>query len=158
MRFQLNFSIVDIRNWRIDRDIGSLSQAYSIRFNAFTGRYLISNLNIGTKASLASIQEVEGFFSEIKNLTFSPVDRSKYPCYDFSIDYIKKGKLYISALSILDEILVNLFLDEKISYVSIPLYLEKFLDQEKFDQNFTIDNIIEVREYLTKKVFKELKI
>ena len=65
-------------------------------------------------------------FSEIKNLTFSPVDRSKYPCYDFSIDYIKKGKLYISALSILDEILVNLFLDEKISYVSIPLYLEKF--------------------------------
>ena len=97
-------------------------------------------------------------FSDIQTLTFSPVDRSKYPCYDFSIDYIKKGKLYISALSILDEILVNLFLDEKISYVSIPLYLEKFLDKEKFDQNFTIDNIIEVREYLTKKVFKELKI
>ena len=61
LRFQLNFSIIDIRNWRIDRDIGSLSQAYSIRLNAFTGRYLISNLNIGTKASFSSIQEVEDF-------------------------------------------------------------------------------------------------
>ena len=68
LRFQLNFLIVDTRNWRIDRNIGSLSQAYSIRLNAFTGRYLISNLNIGTKASLSSIQEVEGFFSEIKNI------------------------------------------------------------------------------------------
>ena len=68
LRFQLNFSIVDIRNWRIDRDIGSLSQAYSIRLNAFTGRYMISNLNIGTKASFSSIEEVEVFFSEIKNI------------------------------------------------------------------------------------------
>jgi len=68
LRFQLNFSIIDIRNWRIDRDIGSLSQAYSIRLNAFTGRYLITNLNIGTKASFSSIQEVEDFFSEIKNI------------------------------------------------------------------------------------------
>ena len=68
LRFQLNFSIVDIRNWRLDRDIGSLSQAYSIRLNAFTGRYLISNLNIGTKASFSSIEEVEDFFSEIKNI------------------------------------------------------------------------------------------
>ena len=68
LRFQLDFSIVDIRNWRIDRDIGTLSQAYSIRLNAFTGRYLITNLNIGTKATLSSIQEVENFLSEIKNI------------------------------------------------------------------------------------------
>ena len=29
---------------------------------------MISNLNIGTKASFSSIQEVEDFFSEIKNI------------------------------------------------------------------------------------------
>ena len=68
LQFQLNFSIVDIRNWGIDRDIGTLSQAYSIRLNAFTGRYLITNLNIGTKVTLPSIKEVEDFFSEIKNI------------------------------------------------------------------------------------------
>ena len=45
-----------------------MSQAYSIRLNAFTGRYLITNLNIGTKVTLPSIKEVEDFFSEIKNI------------------------------------------------------------------------------------------
>jgi hypothetical protein len=68
LRFQLDFYIVDIRNWRIDRDIGTLNQSYSIRLNAFTGRYLITNLNIGTKVTLSSIQEVENFLSEIKNI------------------------------------------------------------------------------------------
>ena len=68
LRFQLYFSIVDIRNWRIDRDIGTLNQSYSIRLNAFTDRYLITNLNIGTKVTLSSIQEVESFLSEIKNI------------------------------------------------------------------------------------------
>ena len=68
LKFQLDFSIVDIRNWRIDRDIGTLSQSYSIRLNAFTDRYLITNLNIGTKVTLSSIEEVENFLSEIKNI------------------------------------------------------------------------------------------
>ena len=68
LKLQLDFSIVDIRNWRIDRDIGTLNQSYSIRLNAFTGRYLITNLNIGTKVTLSSIQEVENFLSEIKNI------------------------------------------------------------------------------------------
>ena len=68
LRFQLDFSIVDIRNWRVDRDVGTLNQSYSIRLNAFTGRYLITNLNIGTKVTLSSIQEVESFLSEIKNI------------------------------------------------------------------------------------------
>ena len=68
LRFHLDFSIVDVRNWRIDRDIGTLSQAYSIRLNAFTGRYLITNLNIGIKVTLSSVQELERFLSEIKNI------------------------------------------------------------------------------------------
>ena len=97
-------------------------------------------------------------FSKLSNLTFSQVDRSQYPCYDFSLDYILRGNLYISALSILNEILVNLFIEEKISYISIPIYLEKLLCNEKFDQKFTLDNIIEVRDYLRNKVSKEIKI
>ena len=68
LKFQLDFSIVDIRNWRIDRDIGILNQSYSIRLNAFTGRYLVTNLNLGTKVTLSSIKEVERFLSEIKNI------------------------------------------------------------------------------------------
>ena len=68
LSFQLEFSIIDVRSWGIDREIGSLSQTYSIRLNAFTGRYLITNLNIGTKADLFSTQEVESFLSRIQSI------------------------------------------------------------------------------------------
>jgi len=68
LSFQLDFSIVDVRSWRIDREVGTLSQTYSIRLNAFTGRYLITNLNTGTKVDLSSTQEVESFFSRIQSI------------------------------------------------------------------------------------------
>ena len=68
LSFRLDFSIIDVRSWGIDREVGTLNQTYSIRLNAFTGRYLITNLNIGTKVDLFSIQEVESFLSSIQNI------------------------------------------------------------------------------------------
>ena len=65
---ELNLNIVDIRNWRLDRDIGELTQIYSIEFNAFTRRYTISNKNTGREASMATIQEVSDYLSTIKRL------------------------------------------------------------------------------------------
>ena len=68
LTFELSFLIVDSRNWRLDRDIGELSQGYSLRRNAFTGRYLVTNLNIGTEITFSSVEEVANFLSEIKNI------------------------------------------------------------------------------------------
>jgi hypothetical protein len=68
LTFELSFLIVDTRNWRLDRDIGGLSQGYSLKRNAFTGRYLVTNLNIGTEITLSSVEEVAVFLSEIKNI------------------------------------------------------------------------------------------
>ena len=65
---ELNLNIVDIRNWRLDRDIGELTQVYSIEFNAFTRRYTVSNKNTGRQASMATIQEVSDYLSTIKRL------------------------------------------------------------------------------------------
>jgi len=65
---ELNLNIVDIRNWRLDRDIGELTQTYSIEFNAFTRRYTVSNKNTGRQASMATIQEASDYLSTIKRL------------------------------------------------------------------------------------------
>ena len=65
---ELSLNIVDIRNWRLDRDIGELTQIYSIEFNAFTRRYTVSNKNTGRQASMATIQEVSDYLSTIKRL------------------------------------------------------------------------------------------
>ena len=65
---ELSLNIVDIRNWRLDRDVGELTQIYSIEFNAFTRRYTVSNKNTGRQASMATIQEVSDYLSTIKRL------------------------------------------------------------------------------------------
>ena len=95
--------------------------------------------------------------SDLNNLSFSEVKPGKYPCYDFSINYIKKGPLYVSALSIVNEILVDLFLEEKISYVSIPELMVDTLSNEKFDQEMSFDNIIGIREILNNKILKKIQ-
>jgi 1-deoxy-D-xylulose-5-phosphate reductoisomerase len=94
---------------------------------------------------------------ELNTLSFSEVKPGKYPCYDFSLKYIKKGPLYISALSIVNEILVDLFLSEKIPYTSISDLMIETLNNENFDQEMTFDNIIELREILKNKILNKIK-
>lgn len=95
--------------------------------------------------------------SDLNNLSFSEVQIGKYPCYDFALDYIKKGPLYVSALSITNEILVDLFLAEKISFISIADLMIETLINEKFEYEITFENIIEMREILENKIFNRIK-
>ena len=65
---ELRFQIVDVRNWRLDRNIGALTQVYTIEFNAFTRRYSVTNNNTGWQVSMSTINEVSGYLSKIKKL------------------------------------------------------------------------------------------
>ena len=49
---ELRFQIIDVRNWRLDRNIGALTQIYTIEFNAFTRRYSVTNNNTGWQVSM----------------------------------------------------------------------------------------------------------
>ena len=65
---ELNLKFVDIRNWRLDNNVGELNQTYRVEFNAFTRRYTVSNENTGRQASMALINEVSDYLSAIKKL------------------------------------------------------------------------------------------
>ena len=65
---ELNLKIVDIRNWRLDNNVGELKQTYRVEFNAFTRRYTVSNENTGRQASMAMIKEVSDYLGTIKKL------------------------------------------------------------------------------------------
>ena len=65
---ELNFRIVNIRNWRPDNNVGELNQTYTIEFNAFTRRYTVTNKNTGRQASMATSTEVTDYLSTIKRL------------------------------------------------------------------------------------------
>ena len=64
-----------------------------------------------------------------KSLTFKEVDLERYPAFKVCDLAISKGGVYPCALSGADERVVELFLNGKIKYTDIPLYLEKVLEK-----------------------------
>lgn len=64
-----------------------------------------------------------------KPLTFSAVDKQKYPCFDLVLECAKKGGIFPCALSSANEVAVSLFLQDKIDYLSIKDYINSVLDK-----------------------------
>ena len=86
----------------------------------------------------------------LNNLSFNPVQSGQYLCYDFSINYIRKGPIYISALSFVNEMLVNLFLTSKIHYLSIPVLMKEILYDKEINLTMTFDNLTKLKKDLKK--------
>lgn len=63
------------------------------------------------------------------NLSFSKPDLKRYPCFPLVLDAIKKGKNYPCALSAVNEVAVDLFLQGKIKYTDIYDFLKQSLDE-----------------------------
>ncbi len=64
-----------------------------------------------------------------KTLNFLEVDRKRYPCFDIVDKAISLGGVYPCAISGADERVVELFLNGKIKYTDIAIYLEKVLEK-----------------------------
>ena len=76
-----------------------------------------------------------------KSLEFLPLNREKYPCFSICEKAIELGNNFPCALSGADEATVQLFLQDKIKYTEIPLYIEYAL--EKTDKlAVTYDNLV----------------
>ena len=64
----LDFSVVNVRKRRLNREIGKLSQKYTLKYNAFTQRYTILNVNTGREVSRSSVGSALQYLSSIRNL------------------------------------------------------------------------------------------
>ena len=72
-----------------------------------------------------------------KSLNFLEIDNNRYPCFNIFDKAIEKGFNFPCSLSGADEEVVKLFLEGKIKYTEIPLYLEKVLEKtEKLPVTF----------------------
>ena len=83
----LDFLVVNVRNRRLNREIGKLSQKYILKYNAFTQRYTILNVNTGREISHSNISSALKYLGSIRNL----------PTIDDSLINID-GNLFISLL------------------------------------------------------------
>jgi 1-deoxy-D-xylulose-5-phosphate reductoisomerase len=75
-----------------------------------------------------------------KTLTFDSVDINRYPCFDLANVAIKNSYNYPCALSAGDEEVVKLFLQGKIKYTEIPIYLDYVL-QKTSKLEVTFENL-----------------
>lgn len=83
--------------------------------------------------------------SSVKELTFQEVDWEKFPALKIAYEVAEKGPPYPLILEAADEVAVSAFLEKKITFNEIPLFLEKTLNEFKFSLIPT-DNL---EDYLT---------
>ena len=84
----LDFLIVNIKPWRVDQEIGQLSQNYTIKYNAFTQRYTVLNTNTGRETSYPTIE------TTLRNLGTI----NKFPVLDDSLINIDENyQIFLSA-------------------------------------------------------------
>ena len=64
----LDFLVVNVRKRRFNREIGKLSQKYTLKYNAFTQRYTILNVNTGRVISRSSVGSALQYLGSVRNL------------------------------------------------------------------------------------------
>ncbi len=90
-------------------------------------------------------------FSKMISLEFNPVDVDKYRMLDLAYQCGRMGGLYPAFYNFFNELLVYMFLNNKISFLDIERYMEKSIDIfDRFNEinknQLTLDNIKIVEE------------
>ena len=64
----LDFLVVNVRKRRLNREIGKLTQKYTLKYNAFTQRYTILNVNTGREISYSNVSSAMQYLGSVRNL------------------------------------------------------------------------------------------
>jgi len=82
-------------------------------------------------------------FSRFEALTFSKVDRSRFPCLELAYEAGRLGGTYPAVLNAADEVAVDLFLKGKIPFTDIPILIRKVLEKHEMIEMPTLEDIME---------------
>jgi len=83
-------------------------------------------------------------FLKNSTLTFFPPDTEKFRCLGIAIEAMKAGKSYPCFLNAANEVLVDRFLKQKISWIEIGTKLEKLISSHKPENLLTLEAILEI--------------
>jgi 1-deoxy-D-xylulose-5-phosphate reductoisomerase len=81
-------------------------------------------------------------FNDLAGLHFEEVDLERYPCLALCQQVAASSQSHAIALNAANEIAVQHFLDELISFVDIPIIIESVLEQTSSQEDHTIDTIL----------------
>lgn len=89
---------------------------------------------------LNNIEKIDLF--DIYNLTFERPNLEKFQCLKLAFEAIEKGHSYQVVLNAANEVLVDAFINKKITYTEIPKKIKIMLDQHVLTQLNTVDEIL----------------
>ncbi|MBR3786483.1 MAG: 1-deoxy-D-xylulose-5-phosphate reductoisomerase [Firmicutes bacterium] len=92
------------------------------------------------------------FFKEGANLTFEEPNPEVFKCIKMAYDASKAGGSYPVVLNAANEVLVDLFLKEKIRFIDIQNRLQDILEKHNPTYHLTLEDIIRVDENTRKEV------
>lgn len=98
-----------------------------------------------------NIEKIDLF--DIAQLTFEKPNLEKFQCLKLAFEAIEKGHSYQVVLNAANEVLVDAFLNKKITYLQIPKGIKSMLDSHKSIELNTVEEILE----LDRKVKEETK-
>ncbi len=76
-------------------------------------------------------------------LHFEPIDTERYSLFDLGLAVAKQGGLHVVTLNAANEVAVQLFLEEKISFLEIESLIKKALNHYTNDNHLTLEKILE---------------
>jgi len=91
-------------------------------------------------------------WSSINSLTFEPPDLDAFPCLRLAAEAGKKGGTYPAVLCAADEVAVELFLSQRISFVDIAGFIEQTLAQHQATAHPTIEEILAADAWAREKI------
>ena len=104
------------------------------------------------RAPNAAIQKFDAVAAG--EMTFKPLDPSRYPCFELALEVAKRGGTWPAVLNGADEMAVEAFLDGRIKFTDIPVVIERALQDFTSKEDPTIDDIIEASTWGKERVEK----
>jgi len=93
-------------------------------------------------------------WSNLNNLTFEQPDLDKFPCLRLAIEAGKEGGTCPAVLCAADEVAVELFLAERISFVDIAHLIERVLEQHQKVAHPGIEEVMAADTWARERVLK----
>jgi len=90
----------------------------------------------------------------LNKLTFEEPDLEVFPCLKLAIEAGRKGGTYPTALYAADEVIVELFLSQRIKFVDIPHLIEQVLEKHQSIAHPTLEEIIAADTWAREKVMQ----
>ncbi|MCQ2548176.1 MAG: 1-deoxy-D-xylulose-5-phosphate reductoisomerase [Clostridia bacterium] len=114
------------------------------------------SLAIGYPNRIPSDEPSLDFFKEGSNLTFEEPRMDVFKCIKLAYDAQRQGGSYPVVLNGANEVLVDLFLREKIRFIDIQNNLEKILENHHPEFNLSLEDVLRVDKDIRQETLKML--